>query len=89
MMAAAGHYEVRRFDWEKRYAHSAWRVTNAGQAHRFAVALVEGGLPPQYQSNEANGTFIFWWDRWLDGDETDIATKALSLALGHTPSDVS
>lgn len=81
--------ERRTFDWEKRYEHDAWRVTTAQEAIRFAVGLAEGGCPAQYQSEEINGSLIFWWDRHLNGREHDIAVKALSLAVGHTPDDVS
>lgn len=81
--------EPRTFDWETRWRFDAWRVTDAETAHRFAVALAEGGLPPQYvdEHPSTTGGPIFWWDRHLTVEERGVAVRALTLAIGLLPED--
>jgi hypothetical protein len=84
--------ESRPFDWEKRWVYDAWRVTTPEMAERFAMALCEGGLPPQYRDDHGRGPLfwtIFWWDRRLTTDEHAVAERALELAVGHLPEDAS
>jgi hypothetical protein len=78
--------EPRPFDWEKRYEHDAWKMTGSEMAHRFSVALAEGGLHPQYRDDCVPGP-IFWWDRKLTSSEHGIAERALTLAMGEFPLD--
>lgn len=80
---------VRRFDWEKRYEHEAWRVTDAEMGHRFDTALAEGGLPAQFLDVSSPAGPIFWWDRKLTAAESGICEKALALAIGELPPDAS
>lgn len=82
--------EHRPYDWEKRWEYDAWRVMSSETAHRFSVALAEGGLPPQFIDIANPVGPLFWWDRRLTLPEIGIAEKALALALGgELPMDAS
>lgn len=79
--------EARRFDWEKRYQHAAWKVIGPEMADRFSAALCEGGLLPQYRDDQEESPerpgIIFWWDRNLTSKESTIARRAMDLATGE------
>ncbi len=79
---------VKAFDWEKRYQHDAWKVTDSAMGHRFAAAIAEGGLLPQYR-DDCNPGPIFWWDRHLTPAEHGVCERGLELAMGFLPEDAS